>query len=559
MERREFDYIVVGAGSAGCIVAARLAEKKDVRVLLLEAGGSDRSRFCTIPGMVSVIHTIPQVKKRFDWGYYTVPQRHAADRRIPTVRGKVLGGSSAINGMLFVRGNRSNYDGWAADGCPGWGYADVLPAFKRLEDWEGGGNEYRGAGGPVAVTRQRDVTAASTAFVEALAGACGVPVVDDYNAGRQEGAMLFQMSARGGRRYSSSEAFIEHNASTNLATRMGVVVTRVVFEGRRAVGVEIVGGDGRAEREVLRARREVVLCAGVIGSPHLLMLSGIGPAGHLRQHGIDVMADLPVGENLHDHLFVPLTFLAPEAVHKGTAWHFFGGMLAEATRGDTWFGRTVFEGGGFVRSSRARDGVPDLQIHSLPWSYPSPNQDAPVRPVVDMRPALTVMPTLIYPKSRGEVRLASADPTAAPLIDPHYLEDPDDARFLIEGIKLVREVMAHPRLKGMVDGELYPGTEVMGNDQAVARELPMRIHTVYHPVGTCRMGSDDRAVVGPDLRVRGVDGLRVADASIMPSITGGNTNAPSLMIGERCVELMLAPSLGVAPAPREQYASPAGA
>jgi choline dehydrogenase len=520
-------------------------------VLLLEAGGSDRSRFCTVPGMVSIIHTVPQVKKRFDWGYYTVPQQHAANRRIPTVRGKVLGGSSSINGMLFVRGHRDNYDGWAAEGCPGWSYDNVLPAFKRLEDWEGGASEYRGAGGPIAVTKAKDVTPASTAFVEALSGRCGVPVVDDYNAASQEGAMLFQMSARAGLRYSSSEAFIEHTATPNLATRTGVVVTRVVFEGRRAVGVEVLEG---ADRKILRARREVVLCAGVIGSPHLLMLSGVGPAGHLRQHGVGVVADLPVGDNLHDHLFVPLTFLAPAAVHRGTAWHFLGGMLAEATRGDTWFGRTVFEGGGFVRSAHARGRVPDLQIHSLPWSYPSPNQDAPVRPVVDLRPAITVMPTLIYPKSRGEVRLASADPTAAPLIDPHYLEDPADIRFLVDGIKLVREVMAHPRLKGMVDGELHPGP-AMDSDEAILRELPVRIHTVYHPVGTCRMGSDERAVVDPELRVRGVEGLRVADASIMPSITGGNTNAPSLMIGERCAELMQARSTAVTTAPREHRAT----
>ncbi|HEY5147402.1 MAG TPA: GMC family oxidoreductase N-terminal domain-containing protein [Polyangiaceae bacterium] len=529
----EFDYVVVGAGSAGCVIAARLAEDGDTSVLLLEAGGSDRSRFCTIPGMVSIIHTIPQVKKRFDWGYYTVPQKNAANRRIPMVRGKVFGGSSAINGMLFVRGHRANFDGWAADGCTGWSYEDVLPAFRRLEDWEGGANEYRGAGGPVAVTKQKGITPASQAFVEALSASFGVPVTDDYNGAQQEGAMLFQMSARGGLRFSSSEAYIEKRLPPNLAVRTGVTVSRVVLDGTRAVGVEVLAGN---ERKVIRARREVILSAGVIGSPHLLMLSGIGHATHLREHGIGVVADLPVGDNLHDHLLVPLTILAPGALHRGTAWHFFGGMFAEATRGETWFGRTVFEAGAFVRSSRA-NGVPDLQIHSLPWSYPSPNQDLPVRHVVDKRPALTVMPTLIYPKSRGEVRLASADPTAAPLIDPHYLEDPDDARFLLEGVKLVRDVMAHAKLKTVVAGELHPGSDLLDPDD-LARELPMRVHTVYHPVGTCRMGSDERAVVDPALRVRGMEGLRVADASIMPSITGGNTNAPSLMIGERCAELI---------------------
>jgi choline dehydrogenase-like flavoprotein len=532
-ERASFDYVVIGAGSAGCVVAARLAENPDVRVLLLEAGGSDRTRFCTMPGMISIVHTIPQVKKRFDWGYATVPQRHAAGRRIPTVRGKVLGGSSAINGMLFVRGHRSNYDDWAKDGCPGWGYEDVLPAFKRLEDWEGGANEHRGAGGPIAVTKARAITPASSAFVEALAAACGVPFNDDYNGAEQIGATLFQMSARGGLRFSASEGYLRRTPS-NLTTRAAATVTRIMIERGRAIGVEIVGDDGP---EIVRAEREIILAAGVIGSAQILMLSGVGPAAHLREHGIDVVADLPVGNNLHDHLFVPMTFLAPPAIHRGTAWHFLGGMLAEATRGDTWFGRTVFEAAGFVRTARARNGIPDLQIHSLPWSYPSPNQDRPVRHVVDQRPAITVLPTLIYPKSRGEVRLASADPMEPPRIDPHYLEEPEDVRFLVDGMKLVREVMARKELSEIVTGELHPGPSIRG-DAGLARELQIRIHTTYHPVGTCRMGSDRRAVVDPELRVRGVEGLRVADASIMPFAPGGNTNAPCMMIGERCAELV---------------------
>lgn len=530
----EFDYIVVGAGSAGCIVASRLAEEADARVLLVEAGGSDRTRFCTTPGMISIVHTVPKVKKRFDWGYHTVPQQHAANRRIPTVRGKVLGGSSAINGLLFVRGHRSNYDGWAGAGCEGWGYDDVLPWFKRLEAWEGGASEFRGADGPVAVTKQRDVTPASEALVEAIAETCGVPINDDYNGAEQTGATLFQMSAKGGVRFSASEAYLHRRRQGNLELLTGATVARVVFEGKRAVAIEFLVGD---ERRRVRARREIVLSGGVFGSAQILMLSGIGPAAHLREHGVDVVADLDVGENLHDHLFVPMTFLAPKALHRGTPWHFLGGMLAEATKGGTWFGRTVFEAAGFVRSKLATGDAPDLQIHSLPWAYPSPNQDRPVRPVVDLRPAITVMPTLIYPKSRGTVRLASADPSAPPLIDPRYLEEPDDARFLLEGIRLVREVMASRRMKDVVTGELHPGPE-LADDDAMARELPNRIHTVYHPVGTCRMGDDDRAVVDSRLRVRGVEGLRVADASIMPSITGGNTNAPSLLIGERCAAMV---------------------
>ncbi len=530
----DYDYVVVGAGSAGGIIAARLSEDPSCRVLLLEAGGSDRTRLCTVPGMMSVIHTTPQVKKRFDWGFYTAPQPRGAGRRLPYVRGKVLGGSSAINGMVYARGNQRNYDGWLAEGCTGWGYADAVRCYKRLEDWEGGADAHRGAGGPIAVTRSHDLVPASAALIEAIAETCGVPVLDDYNGASQLGVGPCQMNARGGLRYSTAEAYVlPAMRRPNFHLSSGATVARVLFEGRRAVGVEVIEG-GR--RRAIRAAREVVLSAGVIGSAHLLLLSGVGPADELRAQGVSPVADLPVGKNLHDHLFVPLTFLAPTAVHRGTPWHFLGGMIAEAIKGDTWFSRSVFDAMGFVRTSRA-NGVPDLQIHCLPWSYPSPNQDLPVRPVVDLRPALIVLPTLIYPKSRGELRLASSDPTAAPHIDPHFLDEPDDARHLLEGIKLVREIMASKRLAGVVTGELHPGP-AFASDAAMAAELPTRIHTVYHPVGTCRMGTDERAVVDPSLRVRGLDGLRVADASIMPSITGGNTNAPTMMIGERCAEIL---------------------
>ncbi|NGN69531.1 choline dehydrogenase [Streptomyces sp. A7024] len=536
----EADYIVVGAGSAGCIVARRLADS-GARVLLVEAGAGklDRSRIVRVPGMISIMHSVPQVKKRFDWGYYSVPQKHAADRRIPMTRGKLLGGSSAINGMLFVRGHRGNYDDWAAEGCRGWSYDDVLPSFKRMEDWEGGASESRGAGGPIAVNRASGLAPASEALVDAMSEALDAPRNDDYNGAEQAGVGVVQMSARDGVRYSTAHAYLGAGRPANLKVRAAALVTRVVIEGGRAVGVEIAGGDGR--KQVLRAGREVVLSAGVVGSAQILMLSGIGPAEQLREHGIEVAADLPVGRNLHDHLFVPMTFLAPTAQHRGTASHFFGGMLAETVRGGTWLGRTVFEAMAFVRTGAADTpaGRPDLQIHALPWSYPSPNQDAPVRHDVDKRPAMTVMPTLIYPKSRGEVRLASADPAAAPLIDPGYLSDPDDSRFLVEGMKLIRDVMAHKRMDEVVTGELHPGTRY-ADDAALAAEVPERIHSVYHPVGTCRMGVGEEAVVDPELKVRGIDGLRVADASIMPTISGGNTNAPAMMIGERCAELMTA-------------------
>ena len=528
----EADYVVVGAGSAGCIVASRLAET-GARVVLLEAGPQDRSRFVRVPGMISIMHSVPQIKKRFDWGYYTVPQKHALGRRIPTTRGKVLGGSSSVNGMLFVRGHRSNYDGWAAEGCKGWSYDDVLPSFKRLEDWEGGRDEFRGEGGPVAVRQQKDLSVASSALIEAISDSLGTTNKDDYNSAAQEGVGPVQISASGGTRFSSSKAYLADRQTANLRVELGALISRVVFDGERAVGVEVLDRSGP---KVIRAAREVVLSAGVFGTPQILMLSGIGPAEHLREKKIDVRADLAVGKNLHDHLFVPMTYLAPEAIHRGTAPHFLRGMITEAVRGDTWFGRTVFDSMAFVHT-RHSSGPPDLQIHTQPWSYPSPNQDKPVRHAVDRRPALTVMPTLIYPNSRGEVRLASSDPAEAPLIDPAYLSDPEDARFLLDGMKRVREVMASKHMSGIVTGELHPGPDV-SDDDALARELPNRIHSVYHPVGTCRMGVDEHAVVDPELRVRGVEGLRVADASIMPTITGGNTNAPAMMIGEHCARLM---------------------
>lgn len=534
----EYDYIVVGGGSAGCVVAGRLSEDPSCRVLLIEAGRSDRTAFCRKPGMISMVHTVPQIKKKFDWGYYTVPRPETIERKIPYTRGKVLGGSSAINGLLFVRGNRANYDDWAAEGCAGWSFDEVLPYFKRLESYDGGESDLRGGGGPVAVTTQESVTPISQKFLHAVAETCGVDIIADYNGASQEGASLFQASSRDGLRYSTAEAYIHPHLGVrpNLEVRLHAQVSRVVIEKGRAVGVELF--DKRGQVVVERATSEVVLSAGVVGSPQILMLSGVGPAAHLREHGITVNADLPVGDNLHDHMFFPLVFLAPGGLHRGTAGHFFGGMLAEYTRGGTWFGKTVFESVAFVKTGSDQP-IPNLQIHSLPWAYPAPNQDKPVRPKVDKRPALTVLPTLIYPKSRGTIRLASANPQDAPLIDPGFLREAVDRELLMDGIALTREIMASGPMKGEVTGELEPGPSFFDR-KALEKELPNRAHTVYHPVGTCRMGVDERAVVDPTLRVRGIDGLRVADAAIMPSVTGGNTNAPCIMIGEKCADLLRA-------------------
>jgi choline dehydrogenase len=530
---RSADYVIAGAGSAGCVLARRLAES-GASVILVEAGGPDRTRLVRQPGMIAIFHNVPALKKRLDWGYYTAPQAAALGRRIPQPRGRVLGGSGSINGMLFVRGNARNYDGWAADGCPGWGFADVLPSFRKMEDWEDGASDLRGAGGPIRVRRQKDLTPASCAFIEALAATAGVKKIDDYNGESQEGAAVFQQNADGGLRYSSSVGYLDDHGLPGLTICTGARITRVLIHNGRAAGIEAVTAEGRA---TIRASREVILCAGVYGSAQLLMLSGIGPASHLRSLGIGVVADLPVGDNLHDHMFVPMTYCMKSARNRGTATYFLAGMVREALRGGTWLSRTVFEAVGFVRSSLA-GAIPDIQVHALPWSYPFPNQDSPKRHKVDKRCALTVMPTLIYPKSRGTLRLASADPAAAPIIDPGYLTEPDDSRVLLDGMELVREVMASRIIAGEVSLELSPGA-AFPSRAALARELPNRATSVYHAVGTCRMGSDDRAVVDPQLRVRGIGGLRVADASVMPSITGGNTNAPAMMIGEHCARIML--------------------
>ncbi|KXF49446.1 choline dehydrogenase [Rhodococcus sp. SC4] len=532
----EADYVVVGAGSAGCAVARRLAES-GASVVLLEAGGVDNKGWAKmlfqIPGAINVMHSTPQLKKLFDWGYKSTPQRNALDRKIPMTCGRVLGGSSSINGMLFVRGNKKNFDDWAAEGCKGWAYDDVLPYFKRMEDWEDGASKLRGSGGPIKVTRQHIITDAARAFMDATATRLGVPKLDDYNGESQEGVAVFQQSASKGLRYSTSKGYLHEAPLPNLTVFTDATVTKVVIEGSRATGVEILVKGGK---QVIGASREVVVSAGAYGSPQILQLSGIGPAAHLKGHGIAVNADLPVGDNLHDHLFVPLSFKMKSALRKPTAPYFMRGLAAERVHpGSTWAAGSSFESVAFVRTSRARE-IPDLQLLSLYWVYPSPNQDSDKRVIpTTKKPGQSVFPALIYPESRGTVRLASADPTAAPLIDPAYLTVPKDAEVLLEGINMVREIMAGT---GDNEGELIPGAKFT-DEAALREELPNRIHTVYHPVGSVRMGVDERAVVDPQLRVRGIDGLRVADASIMPSVTGGNTNAPAIMIGERCADLIL--------------------
>ncbi|MGA8845554.1 MAG: GMC family oxidoreductase N-terminal domain-containing protein [Nocardioides sp.] len=535
----EADYVVVGSGSAGAAIAGRLAES-GASVIVLEAGKTDNKILTKKPGMIGPMHSVPEIKKTVDWGYYSVPQKHLLDRKMPVPRGKVVGGSSSVNGMVYVRGNRANFDSWAAEGNVGWDADSVNAAYKRMEDFEDGENEFRGAGGPIKITRNKIPQEGSLQFLQATADATGCPILEDYNGESQEGVSRMQQNAADGLRYSASRGYIHHLAPQSLELQSEVLVTKVIIENGRATGVEVTDLTKGGGKRTIRAGKEVVLAAGFVGSAQILMLSGVGHAQHLKDHGIEVLADLPVGDNLHDHMFHAMTFHASSSTNRGTAPYFAKGLMKELARpGSTFMANSVFEVLAFLKTSQAASSgnIPDLQLHLLPWAYVSPNQDAPIRHNVDKRTSLTVLTTLIYPKSRGTLRLASADPGASPLIDYEYLADPADLDVLTEGSELVREIFSGKAFGGSIKGETHPGAQLKG--QALRDEILNRATSVYHGVGTCRMGVDELAVVDPQLRVRGIDGLRVADASIMPSITGGNTNAPAIMIGEMGAALIL--------------------
>lgn len=528
------DYVVVGSGSAGAIVARRLADA-GLSVILIESGRRQRNMIVTVPGMCGAIHAATFLQRRLTWPAYTVPQANMNGRTLPQSHGRVLGGGSVVNGMAFVRGNRQNFDSWAAEGNGGWGFEDVLPSFKRLERFEDGASDLRGGSGPITVERATGLAEATESYLTALAGTAGVGFNDDYNGAEQAGVAPLQQSVRAGRRVGTDRGYL-NDGPPNLRILTGVTATRVVVEGGRAVGIDVVGGPGRAPRTIW-VEREVILSAGALGTPRLLMISGIGPAGHLRRHGIDVLADLPVGDNLHDHLFVPISFQVRTGRSAAPA-KFASALVKEKLRPrSTHLSHTLFEAVGFVNSG-IRTDVPDLQMFILPMSYPT-NQDTPgIHLAPDPAPSLTLMPTMVYPQSRGTVRLASTDPFTAPLIDPNYLAEGADLETLIAGIELARESMAHPAIAADVRREVLPGPET-ADKASLAAFVRANASGVYHPVGTCRMGTDQRAVVDSQLRVRGVEGLRVVDASIMPSIVGGNTNAAAMMIGERAAELLL--------------------
>ncbi len=514
------DYVIVGAGAAGCVLADRLSAT-GATVVLLEAGQRDRNPNAKIPAAFSKLF-----KTKHDWDYNTVPQPELKNREMYWPRGKILGGSTSMNAMIYQRGHRHTFDQWAADGNAGWSYGDLLPAFMSLEDQQRGPSDFHGVGGGLTVSDLRTANPLSTSFV-AAAKEAGFPLNPDFNDDTQEGFGMYQVTQRNGVRCSAATAFLKPAMKrSNLTVITGAHATKVVMSNGRASGVEWVDKKGT---HVTTATQEVILSGGAINSPQLLMLSGVGPAEHLASVNVDVVHDSPnVGQNLIDHLACGNAYAIREPITLAHAEE-VKPLLEYVTKKTGHLSSNVGEAGGFVTLG---DGpMPDVQYHFAPayfiaHGFESPEEDG-----------ISIAPTLVDVKSRGEIRLASNDPMAKPIIDPRYLSDPADLWLLVEGCKLAREFAAQPALAKFIESEYEPGTECTTDDQWVEHVRTMS-ESLYHPVGTCAMGQATDAVVDSELRVNGVDGLRVADASIMPSIVNANTQAISMVIGKRCADFI---------------------
>jgi choline dehydrogenase-like flavoprotein len=521
------DYIITGGGPAGCALAARLSEDPSVTVVLLEAGGRDLNPLFHMPAGFAKM-----TKGIASWGWSTVPQKHLDGRVLRYTQAKVIGGGSSINAQVYTRGNAKDYDLWAYEHrCAGWSYADVLPYFKRHEDNQRFVDAYHGVGGPIGVSAPINPLPINEAFIRA-AQQYGIPYNPDFNGARQEGVGHYQVTVRDARRSSAASAYLKPaRGRKNLTVRTGAMATRIVVESGRAVGVEIVE-DGQTS--LLRADREVLVTSGAIGSPRLLLLSGIGPADHLGAVGVKVVHDLKgVGENLQDHLDVyaiaecsgDFTYDNVAKPHR-TLWAGLQYILFR--KGPV--ASTLFETGGFWFADKSARSA-DIQFHLGLGS----GIEAGVERL--RNPGLTLNSAFLQPRSRGTVRLASADPFAPPLIDPNYWADPYDRAMSLQGLRMARDILRQDALKPFLIAERYPGPSAQSEEE-LARYVFKTCKTDHHPAGTCKMGVDDMAVVTPDLKVRGLDGLRVCDSSIMPIVNSSNTNAPTLMIGEKAADLV---------------------
>ncbi|MEQ1439695.1 choline dehydrogenase [Fontimonas sp. SYSU GA230001] len=527
-----YDYVIVGGGSAGCVLANRLSASGRHQVCLLEAGPRDTSPLIRMPaGVIAMLRS-----DTYNWKFWTVPQPLMGNRRLYWPRGRTLGGSSSINAMCYIRGHAWDYDHWAELGNAGWSYRDVLPYFKRLENFEPGADDWHGQGGPLNVARLIQPNPLSATYLQA-AQQSGHAMNADFNGREQEGMGYYHVAQRGGERCSNARAYLRPaEGRRNLTVMTGVRATRILFDGLRAVGVRYFV-DG-VYREVL-ARREVILSAGAIGSPQLLMLSGVGPEEELRRHAIGRVHVLPgVGKNLQDHLdaFVSMR----SRTRLGFSFHPLSALRSLKALLLYLFGRrgeltsNIAEAGGFLKSDPA-EPVPDLQFHFVPLGNAHHGLD--LRPLFKGY-AHSILACDLRPRSRGEIRLASADPLAAPEIDPRHFEDPRDLDKLVAAIRKAREIFAQPAFAPHNGEELEPGAALQTDDELRAW-LREHAETLYHPVGTCKMGSDALAVVDARLRVHGLAALRVVDASIMPTLVGGNTNAPTTMIAEKAADMIL--------------------
>jgi choline dehydrogenase len=519
----EYDYIIIGAGSAGCVLANRLSKNPAHRVLLLEAGGRDLNPFIHMPAGIGKLANF----RSLNWNYETEPEAELDNRRLFWPRGKVLGGSSSINAMCYCRGHRMDYDHWAELGNPGWAFDQLLPWFRHSEDQQRGESEYHGIGGPLAVQDLRYSSPLSADFLNAAEQA-GHPLTDDFNGPQQRGFAYYQVTQRNGRRCSSARAYLKPAMRRpNLKVITRARAQRVVLDGQRATGIEVIH---KNSLKVFRGN-EIILSGGAINSPQLLMLSGIGPADHLAETGIDVQHDLPgVGQNLQDHLDI-CTLMASKEPNTYD-------QLNELLVGLRYlFGRNgpassnIAEAGGFVVSRHATDDRPDIQMHFVPALL-----DDHGRNILDGH-GMTIHACPLRPRSRGEIRLKSAKPDDPPAMYARYLTDPYDVKMMIECARLAREIFSQDAFEPHRDSEILPGNDVTSDDDLLAF-IRRKAETIYHPVGTCKMGQDEMAVVTPELTVRGLAGLHVVDASIMPTLVSGNTNAPTIMIAEKKAALM---------------------